>query len=64
MEWHEFDIDEAEMMLQAASAQLKAMAPSNYHYARLQADHDELETVVDWYHRFGDMELSLLEPAA
>ena len=60
MEWHEFDIDDAECTLQNAQGRVaRADGPVRPEYT---AKITELEMVIDWYHRFAELDLALLAP--
>jgi hypothetical protein len=52
MDWHEFDVERAEVIHQRVVRQVAMPDP-----ARLA----DLETALDWYHRFSDLDLSLLD---
>jgi len=56
MEWHEFDIEDAEKAL-ANATQMSEHGPARH---QLAAKIKELETVIDWYYRFNDLDLDLL----
>ena len=57
MEWHEFDIDDAEKALANAAHRVAVHGPAQHQFADQM---NELETVIDWYHRFNDLDLDLL----
>ena len=62
MEWHEFDIEDAEKALANAAHRVAVQrrlgnGPARHQFA---AQINELETVIDWYHRFNDLDLDLL----
>jgi hypothetical protein len=60
MDWNEFDLDRTETVLMQTARRLIHMAPTNHGYATLKNDYLELETAVDMYYRFADLELNLL----
>jgi hypothetical protein len=57
MEWHEFDIEDAEKALANAAHRVALAGGARPHF---RAQIAELETVIDWFHRFNDLELDLL----
>jgi hypothetical protein len=57
MDWHEFDIDDAEKALGNATVRVALAGGASPHF---HAQIAELETVIDWYHRFNDLDLDLL----
>lgn len=65
MGWHEFDIEVAEDKLQRAAKRVDYLrAGGRLHKAEgraLEAQHKDLETAVDWYHRFAELDLTLIE---
>lgn len=56
--WEQFDIEVAEEIHQEALRQVAKHGPAKPVYA---AQIKELETVMDWYYRFQDLDLTLLD---
>jgi hypothetical protein len=61
MEWHEFDIELAEVILgDITSALPKDTSQLNAKGQDLVRQHHELEIAVDMWHRFGNLDINFL----
>jgi hypothetical protein len=60
-DWYNFDIEHAETVLAITARRLGIMPPSNHRYAQLQDTYTALETAVDMFHRFAELDLILLD---
>ena len=59
--WEEFDIEVAEEIHQKALRQVAKHGLSLHAARPAAAQIKELETVMDWYYRFQDLDLTLLD---
>lgn len=62
MDWHEFDIEDAERVLESSRRAFREEYGHDHIRpgSNLAIQLEDLETAIDQYHRFTDLDLSLL----